>query len=187
MLSAGYKKWEIGNYWGLEVLPENGIDLSFDYPLYVLNTQAAAMAGEMGAARVTLSPEDVLRNMNPWPQHRRCPSFCLFMRNVPLFISADCIRSNACADCPRGEKWLELTRNGVRYKALSRDCQIMLFDEWPLCFAAEAPEVKAAAYRVDFCFRPYSSEQAAGIWTRVRSFRDTDGCAKGNIGKPALL
>lgn len=84
-------------------------------------------------------------------------------------------------------KWLELTRNGVRYKALSRDCQIMLFDERPLCFAAEAPEVKAAAYRVDFCFRPYSSEQAAGIWTRVRGFRDTDGCAKGNIGKPALL
>ena len=63
----------------------------------------------------------------------------------------------------------------------------MLFDERPLCFAAEAPEVKAAAYRVDFCFRPYSSEQAAGIWTRVRGFLDTDGCAKGNIGKPALL
>lgn len=187
MLSAGYKKWEIGNYWGLEVLPENGIDLSFDYPLYVLNTQAAAMAGEMGAARVTLSPEDVLRNMKSMAAASPLPVVLPVYADVPLFISADCIRSNACADCPRGEKWLELTRNGVRYKALSRDCQIMLFDERPLCFAAEAPEVKAAAYRVDFCFRPYSSEQAAGIWTRVRGFLDTDGCAKGNIGKPALL
>lgn len=187
MLSAGYKKWEIGNYWGLEVLPENGIDLSFDYPLYVLNTQAAAMAGEMGAARVTLSPEDVLRNMKSMAAASPLPVVLPVYADVPLFISADCIRSNACADCPRGEKWLELTRNGVRYKALSRDCQIMLFDEWPLCFAAEALEVKAAAYRVDFCFRPYSSEQAAGIWTRVRGFLDTDGCAKGNIGKPALL
>lgn len=80
MLSAGYKKWEIGNYWGLEVLPENGIDLSFDYPLYVLNTQAAAMAGEMGAARVTLSPEDVLRNMKSMaaasPVARRSACLC---------------------------------------------------------------------------------------------------------------
>lgn len=80
MLSAGYKKWEIGNYWGLEVLPKNGIDLSFDYPLYVLNTQAAAMAGEMGAARVTLSPEDVLRNMKSMAAASPLPSFCLFMR-----------------------------------------------------------------------------------------------------------
>ena len=187
MLSAGYKKWEIGNYWGLEALPEKGIDLSFDYPLYMLNTQAAAMAGEAGAARVTLSPEDVLRNMRLMAEKAPLPVVLPVYADVPLFISADCIRSNACADCPRGEKWLDLTRNGVHYKALSRDCQIMLFDERPLCFAAEAPEIRAAAYRVDFCFKPYSSAQAAEIWVRVRRFGDVDGCAKGNINKLALL
>lgn len=187
MLSAGYKKWEIGNCWGLEALPARGIDLSFDYPLYMLNTQAVAMAGEVGAARVTLSPEDVLRNMKTLAASSSLPVVLPIYADVPLFISADCIRSNTCADCPRGEKWLELTRNGIRYKALSRDCQIMLFDERPLCFAAEAPEVKVAAYRIDFCFRSYSAVQAAKIWACARQFRDIDGCAKGNINKPALL
>ena len=58
LLVQGYKKWEIGNYWGLSELPKNGIDLSFDAPLYMLNTQAMQMAKEMNAGRVTLSVED---------------------------------------------------------------------------------------------------------------------------------
>ena len=107
--------------------------------------------------------------------------------DVPLFISADCIRSNGCAECSRGEKWLKLKCDGVCYTALSRDCQIMLFDERSLCFAVEAKEVNVAAYRVDFCFKAYSAKQAAKIWECVRRFQDVDGCAKGNICKPALL
>ena len=186
MLSAGYKKWEIGNYWGLAVLPEKGIDLSFDYSLYMFNTQAVAMAREIGVARVTLSPEDVLRNMKTIAASS-LPVVMPIYADVPLFISADCIRSNGCAECPRGEKWLKLKRDGVCYTALSRDCQIMLFDERSLCFAVEAKEVNVAAYRVDFCFKTYSAKQAAQIWECVRRFQDVNGCAKGNICKPALL
>ena len=62
------------------------------------------MAGEMGAARVTLSPEDVLRNMKSMAAASPLPVVLPVYADVPLFISADCIRSNACADCPRGEK-----------------------------------------------------------------------------------
>ncbi len=48
---------------GLSVLPEKGIDLSFDAPLYMMNTQAMAMAKEMNASRVTLSVEDRFENL----------------------------------------------------------------------------------------------------------------------------
>lgn len=42
LLGQGYRKWEIGNCWGLAALPDRGIDLSFDSPLYMLNSQAIA-------------------------------------------------------------------------------------------------------------------------------------------------
>lgn len=58
LLGQGYKKWEIGNYWGLQVLPRNGIDLSFDASLYMMNTQAVQEAKSAGAGRVTLALED---------------------------------------------------------------------------------------------------------------------------------
>lgn len=186
-LRAGYKKWEIGNYWGREVLPENGIDLSFDYPLYVMNTQAAEMAKDMGVSRVTLSPEDVQSNLKKLAEMSSVPVVFPVYTDVPLFISADCIRTISCADCPRGEKWLDLTRDGKKYKALSRDCQIMLFDARPLCFAAEASEIKADAYRIDFCYKFYTPCQAAKIWRQIRSFTEVDNCCKANIGKSILL
>lgn len=187
LLAQGYKKWEIGNYWGREVLPENGIDLSFDYSLYVLNTQAVEMAKSMGANRVSLSPEDVLSNLKDVSEKSSLPvSFTLY-QDVPLFISANCIRSNPCTSCPRGEKWMELERDGVKYKALSRDCQIMLFSEKALCFAAEAALIKADYYRVDFCYKKYNLKIIAEIWDKLRKFEDIAGCMKANINKPALL
>ena len=141
----------------------------------------------MGAKQVTFSPEDVLQNVKNLAEVSPLPMVLPVYGDVPLFISADCIRSNACKDCPRGEKWLKLKRGGISYEALSRDCQIMLFDTRPLCFASEAKEIKAAAYRVDFCYRSYTAEKAAEIWAKVRKFEDIENCAKANINKPALL
>ena len=63
LLEGGFRKWEIGNWWGLEMLPANGIDLSFDGSLYMLNTQAVQAAKEAGAGRITLSVEDCLNNI----------------------------------------------------------------------------------------------------------------------------
>ena len=48
LLQQGFKKWEIGNYWGLEVLSDKNIDLSFDNMIYMFNTQAVQKAKEIG-------------------------------------------------------------------------------------------------------------------------------------------
>lgn len=187
LIGQGYCKWEIGNYWGLEVLPENGIDLSFDTPLYMLNTQAIAQAQEMKASRVTLALEDDLKNMRALVEKSSLPMTMAVYQDVPLFTSADCIRSNACKDCVRGEKWVNLNRDGQKYQALSKDCQIMLFADKPYCAAAEAKSVKADFYRADFCYKKYQPQEVVRIFNKLRKFEDIGNCGKGNLVRQNLL
>ena len=51
-LACGYHKWEIGNWWGLEMLPQKGIDLTFDAPFYMLNRKVRSLPKnwELGVA-----------------------------------------------------------------------------------------------------------------------------------------
>ena len=163
------------------MLPKNGIDLSFDAPLYMLNTQAMQMAKEMNAGRVTLSVEDQLDNLGLIAAQAPLPVTMVVYQDAALFTSAACIRSNACKDCPRGEKWLKLEKDGQKYQALSKDCQTMLFAEQPLCFAAEASEIKADYYRVDFVYKSYEAAKAAQVWNKVRRFEDVANCRKANL------
>ena len=187
LLEEGYRKWEIGNYWGCGFLPETGIDLSFDAPLYMFNGEAVRAAASLGAGRVTLPVEGTENHLKEICSAAVLPVTMIVYQDVPLFTSADCIRTNPCSKCQRGEKWLTLTRNGVRYEALSRDCQIMLFDRRPLCLAVEAGNIPADYYRVDFCYRRYPAGEAKRIWDSVRRFEDVSGINKGNIDRPALL
>lgn len=187
LLEEGYRKWEIGNYWGCGFLPETGIDLSFDAPLYMFNGEAVRAAASLGAGRVTLPVEGTENHLKEICSAAVLPVTMIVYQDVPLFTSADCIRTNPCSKCQRGEKWLILTRNGVRYEALSRDCQIMLFDRRPLCLAVEAGNIPADYYRVDFCYRRYPAGEAKRIWDSVRRFEDVSGINKGNIDRPALL
>lgn len=181
LLGQGYKKWEIGNYWGLSVLPRHGIDLSFDTPLYAMNSQAVQEAKTMGAGRVTLALEDTLQNWQELAQVSPLPVVLVVYQDVPLFTSAACIRDNDCKNCPRGKKWMELQKNGEKYMALSENCQIMLFAEKPFCAAAEAASVRADFYRADFCYKDYSPTEVKAIWDSVMSGRDVSACRKGNI------
>ncbi len=186
LLAQGWHKWEIGNYWGREVLPEQGIDLSLDAPLYMFNTQAIAMAADFGAQRITLPTEDTLANLRQTAAASPLPVVFDVFGDVPLFISAACIRGNACKNCTRGEKWLTLRKEGHVYRALSKNCQTMLFDDMPFCAASEAVEIGVDYLRVSFNFRPYSAEYACKVWNSVRQFKDLEHVSKGNLHRSAL-
>lgn len=181
LLGQGYRKWEIGNCWGLAVLPDRGIDLSFDSPLYMLNSQAIAEARQAGASRITLSAEDCLENWQRLAENSPLPVVLPVYQDAPLFTSAACIRSNPCKVCPRGGKWIGLSRNGQQYEVLSKDCQTMLFAAEPLCFGAEAKDVAADFYRADFMYKTYSAEQVREILSVLMSGKDTASARKGNL------
>lgn len=181
LLAVGYKKWEVGNYWALEMLPLKEVDLSFDTPLYMLNSEAMEQAKEIGAQKVSFAIEDTLENIKSLSEHAPLKTTFVVYQDAPLFTSAVCIRENDCRICSRKEKWYDLSRDGKKYQALSKDCQIMLFDKNPFCFAAEAKDVKCSYYRADFCYKPYNAAQVKMVMEKVMTFTDVAGAAKGNI------
>jgi U32 family peptidase len=186
LLAVGYKKWEVGNYWALDMLPLQEVDLSFDTPLYMLNSEAMEEAKSIGAEKVSFAIEDTLENIKNLTEVAPLKTTFVVYQDVPLFTSAVCIRENDCRICSRKEKWYDLSRDGKKYQALSKDCQIMLFDKNPFCFAAEAKEVKCSYYRADFCYKPYSSEQVAEVMAKLMNFTDVDNAAKGNINNQKI-
>lgn len=186
LLNLGYRKWEIANYWGREALPAVGIDLSLDAPVYMFNAQAAAMAAELGAGRITLAAEDTLENMRQVAVTSVLPTVMDVYGDMPLFTSAACIRSNPCKSCSHGSKWLALSREGRHYAALSKNCQTMLFDERPYCTIAAAKDIAADFYRVSFLYKHYSVEQATEIWKKMRQFEPLPNAFDGNLQRKQL-
>ena len=181
LLGSGYKKWEIANYWGLEVLPDKGIDLSFDAPLYILNSQAMKTAQELGASRITFSVEDTLSNLRILNSHSVLPTTLIVYQDTPLFISASCIRSHSCAQCDHLDKWLDLQKDGVKYQALSSQCQLMLFGRKPYCIASMAQKIKPDFYRADFCYKKYTPEQVVSLMEQLMNFETINNTVSANM------
>ena len=48
-----------------------------------------------------------------------------------LFTSAVCIRNNDCANCNQQEKHFTIKKDGKEYIAISKNCQIQLFNKKP--------------------------------------------------------
>lgn len=181
LLSGGYKKWEVSNYWSLDILPLNQLDISFDSSLYMLNTQAIAMAKEIGASKITLSLEDTKLNICKLIKKSSLMTSLIIYQDIPLFTSVGCIRDNVCRDCQHGEKWFDLVKDGHEYKALSRDCQTMLFDAKPYCVAFEAKDLQPDYFRMDFCYCRYTPEKVLNIVNKLLSFNNVSNCINGNF------
>ncbi len=185
-LQAGYRQWEAANYWALQMLPRSLIDLCFDSSLYMLNTQAAAAAVEAGASGICFSLEDTLTNIQRLNQTAPLKTTFILYQDVPLFISAGCIRENDCRHCRGGEEIRTLEQGDRRFTAVSRDCETMLFDQRPLCFAAEAPAVKPDYYRIDFCYKKYQPDDIKKITAKVMAFCDLENINKANINNQSV-
>lgn len=182
-LNAGYQKWQVGNVWDLEVLPAEKLDISFDTPLYMFNTEAIAQAQEMHASRVALPTEDTLENLINLANLSPLPTEFVVYQDAPLFTSAVCIRHTPCSDCDKKKQWIHLEQNNHAYEALSQDCTTMVFDKNPLCFATEAHQILADFYRADFVYKSYTSENVRQIMQKLMNFQDVDNALKGNLNR----
>lgn len=186
LLEQGYKKWEVGNYWALQMLPLSQIDLSLDSSVYMFNSQAQAEAQAFGANRITFAMEDTLNNINALSASSSLKTTFVVYQDAPLFTSVGCIRQNDCRNCRGGTQWFELEKDGKKYQALSRDCQIMLFSAQPLCLASEAAKVRTDYYRMDFLHKNYTPRQVAEISRQLLAFTDVAHCSKGNINNQEI-
>jgi len=178
---AGFHKWEAGNPGALTLIP-TGADIAFDFTLSMLNSQAMAQAFDMGASRVTFSVEDTADNIATLS--RLTDRTCLVVyQDVPLFLSDNCVRQNACADCPRGLVTMPLENERGRFTLISKNCQTVVVRDTPLCLMPDATTIVAGWYRVDFCHMPYTAEKAARIWETLRAGKAVKPAFTGNFQK----
>ena len=77
--------------------------------------------------------------------------------------------------------WFDLSRQGQKFKALSKNCQMMVFDERPYCIAADVFDLTPDFFRMDFVYKQYDAENVAKIATKLRHFTDVTNCMKGNF------
>ena len=180
-LNAGYKKWEIGNVWALEMLPAKGIDLTFDNSIYMMNTQSVQMAKEIGASRVTLSFEDTSDNLADLTTKAVLPVVLPIYSDVPLFISANCIRPHDCKHCKGGTQWFKLTKDNQKYDALSEPCQTVVFNHKAFYFGNAVDKVNADYLRIDFIYKDYTSEQIENIIKAVKNGKSIPQTYIGNL------
>ena len=186
LLDLGYLKWEVSNYWGLQVIDAKKYDVSFGPFLYMLNTEAMLMAQKIGANRVSFALEDTMENMKKLADLSFLPTSLIVYQDVPLFTSAVCIRQNDCKHCVGGEKWLTLKKDGNIFEALSVPCQTMLFDKMPFCIASLSQDVQPTYYQMDFCYKPYTSSRVKEIVKKLMKFEDVTPSIIGNILKTGI-
>ena len=179
-LASGYHKWEIGNWWGLEMLPKKGIDLTFDTPFYILNRESTQFAKELGATRVSLSIEDTLENLQTVAQKSALPITLIVYQDTPLFISANCIK-NTCKTCDKSMCILPLKNGGQTYFATIQNCQLKLYNEHAFYIGAERSEIAADFFRVDFVNRPYTAEKVCELWSKIKTGEKIASTMPGNI------
>ena len=183
LLDAGYKKWEIGNYWGLSTLPVKNIDLSFDSSIYMFNKEAMQAAKELGVSRVTLAVEDTIDNISNLVFEAPLPVTLIVYQDIPLFISAVCVRDNLCKNCSKDDLWMNINKDGQRYKLFSSNCQTMVFAERPYSVIKESKDIKADFYRVDFCHIAYTPENVKTICDKLFVFEDISSSMKANMDR----
>ena len=183
LLRLGYRKWEIANYWGFDVLPHDGIDISFDNLIYMFNTQAMAAAKEIGASRVTLAVEDTLSNIKNLAMEAPLEVAMVVYQDVPLFTSAVCIRENSCKECDHKAMWMELVKDNITYQALSKNCETKVFAENAFAAAKQAAEVKVDWLRADFCYKKYTPTQVKNIVEQLMKSENPANCISGNLAR----
>jgi putative protease len=197
--AAGWRRWEASNlsawsYLGQPLGPGGDLDLAADWPLYVLNRQAALRLFELGVGRVTLSPEDGLANMRSLLAEFADRAQVIVYQDTPLFLAESCAYANLIGGCPgkancRFESMELTSAHGETVTALDYHCRTIVLNRGPFCLSPRLRELAAAGarrLRADFVYRPYAPEEARTRWRLVRAGRAVPGGHAANVDRGVL-
>ena len=178
--AAGWRKWEAANLsaWEFLELGRNAPhDVSADWPVYVLDLAAGEAVLGSGVSRVTLSPEDGLRNYRDLLAKLGARASVVVYQDTPLFLSETCAYASlrgGCqgrSRCPRPALKL-VSGFGDRLLALTEHCRTVVLNEQPFCIAQrwrELREAGAVRLRADFILRSYSPAEVRALWRMIRA------------------
>ena len=193
--AAGWQKWEAANIsaWAL-LRKKEMLDLAADWPLYALNTSAAAQLFAMGARHVTLSPEDGLDNMRELLKKLGERAVVVVYQDTPLYIAETCPVASLNGECSGPSrcpfKELEMVSNaGEHVIAINRRCRTYTINRHPFCLAGRLAALRAAGarrLRADFILHPYTAVDVTRIWRDLRAGRAGPGTHLGNFDRGLL-
>ena len=155
----GHRRWEAANLSALEFIPRaDDLDLSADWPLYVLNSAALAELRERGVSRFTVSPEDAADNVALLAARHPFALVWSVHRDPPLFISESCPRAAQLGRCP-GPQNCDFTEQpyvskaGEAVKTVNRNCRFYTLLEKPVVLPV--PPGLPLVPRADFLYRAW--------------------------------
>ncbi len=191
---AGWQRWEAANLSAWRFLDVMQADVSTDWSVYVMNSMAAQQALELGASRITLSPEDGFENMRALLGLLGPRATVIAHQDTPLFIADNCVRANLDGACPGRDRCrtepLEMkSSHGDEVIAVDRGCQTIVIGEFAMGLGAQVPrlvEAGARSFRADFMYRAYEPDVVRKIWRNLRAGRAVPRTHVGNFDRGLL-
>lgn len=159
---ASHRKWEAANIGGLNLL-HGKADITTDWPLYTLNTQAALQWRGQGIGQFVLSPEDDAENIFALINQLGDAAIMPVYQYTPLMISA----TRPAAD---SAELTDRSRRNFRVEPSGR--QFVLVNEIPFSLTAHLSELKAQGarrFRIDLSYGIDSPAEVNDIVRRVIS------------------
>jgi hypothetical protein len=194
LIGAGWLRWQAANLgaWGLlrtAGAEKQGVelDISADWPMYVLNHVAAEQVLALGATRLTLSPEDDGANLRRLLAPLGNKAAVIVYQDTPLMMSEACVHPAVGCDrrgtCRPGAPVLT-SSFGEQVRVIARHCRMVVIHEKPFCLAPHIPALTSAGARIlraDFMYREYTTDRVREIWRRLRAGQPIPGTHAGNF------
>ncbi|MFA5203543.1 MAG: U32 family peptidase [Lentisphaeria bacterium] len=180
--ALGIRRWLVANLAGFDWLRADAApddDLLADWTLPVANRAAARALADLGAAAVTLSPEDGRDNLAGLLAALRERAELPVYQDTPLFLAESCVYANLAGACPGPDRCgfrsmtLEHPKGG-RFLARPEGCRTVLVADTPFCLGGRLDELARAGarrFRAEFAHRSYAPADALAVWRALRAGR----------------
>ena len=186
LISQDFRQFQISNLGALELFDDKDVQLYADYPFYCLNPLSAMKLRELGFCRHTLSPEDGKENLQTLFS---LDTDVIVYQDTPLFTSETCLWANMKRSCPGkgrcsfNQVMLE-NEYGDRFLAIDEECKTVVIGERPFSIIHIIPKLIESGqkdFRIDLCYKDYTSEMIEGIFTSTQNKRKIKNSMVGNF------
>ncbi len=185
--AAGCRRWEASNVWAWPVLEaaagDTPFDLTTDWPIPVLNRQAARCLLDLGVQAFAGSLEDGMPNGRELLAEWRERMILTVYQDAPLFISENCGRAGLARECVadgacrRADLALD-SGSGEAVRLIQRGCRTIVIGARPFSLSRRVGELRAAGamrLRAAFVWRHYRPEEVVALWRDLRAGRPVTG------------
>ncbi len=178
LITTGYTRWLASNPGAFDFIP-TACEIEADWTLSSWNAQAISDWMDKGARGVTLSPENTEEDMAGLLAEWGDVATVILYQDTPLMISEACPLSALGADCGKCPPKLgnnepvrlRPVRGGDDVLVTMQKCRAFITDDHPRDSSDRLEALRengGTRWRLDFCLRPYSADEATRIWRGVK-------------------